>query len=112
MNNEFTFSKAIKWFITEPIIIGLLALAAILFFTSPEDLSFIKDSVGGGLVVKIINAIIAGLVLMFLVKVATKLRVLIADGKLNGIETNPVAKAVLMSGLYIAFAFVVANSFG
>lgn len=103
---------ALKWVATQPYIFALIALAILFFVTSPSDLGFIRDSVGGGLLVKIINATIAGLVLMVLVKTATILRVLFADGKLNGISQNPVAKAILMGSLYIAFAVVVSVSFG
>lgn len=104
--------KRLKYLISQPFVIGLLVLAAILFFTSPDDLTFIRDTVGGGLLVKIFNALIAGLTLMVLVKMATLMRVLFADGKPNGIAKEPLAKAVLMSGLYVAFAVVVSNSFG
>ena len=104
--------KPIKYLISQPFVIGLLVLAAILFFTSPDDLTFIRDTVGGGLLVKIFNALIAGVTLMVLVKIATLMRVLFADGKPNGIAKEPLAKAILMSGLYVAFAVVVSNSFG
>lgn len=105
-------TKIIKWIATQPFIIGLAVLGLILFIVSPDDLTFIRDSVGGGLIIKIINALIAGLILMALVKIAMLMRVLFADGKPNGIFKDPVAKAVLMSGIYIAMAVVVSTSFG
>ena len=104
--------KPIKWCLSQPIIIGLIVLATILFFTPAQDLTFIRDTISGGLIIKILNALIAGLTLMVLVKIATIMRVLFADGKVNGINQNPTAKAILMAGLYVAFAVVVSNSFG
>lgn len=104
--------KPIKWLLSQPIFIGLLVLVTILFFTSPDDLTFIRDTVGGGLLVKIFNALIAGITLMVLVKIAMLMRVLFADGKPNGIAKDSVAKAILLGALYIAFAVVVSNSFG
>lgn len=104
--------KFTKWCISQPILIGLIVMAIILSLTPVDDLTFIRETISGGLIIKIFNALIAGLTLMVLVKIATLMRVLFADGKPNGIAKTPIAKAILMGGLYIAFAIVVSNSFG
>lgn len=104
--------KYVKWICSQPLIIGTIVLACLLLFTSADDLTFIRDTVGGGLIIKILNALFAGMTLMVLVKIAMLMRVLFAEGKPNGISKEPLAKAVLLGALYISFAVVVSNSFG
>ena len=105
-------TKALKWLFSQPFVIGAAVLAALLFLTPSSDLSFIRETVGGGALIKVITAVIAGLTLMGLVKLAMLMRVLFSDGKPNGIALDPVAKAILFAGLYIAFALVCASIFG
>ena len=104
--------KLIKWFCTHPFIIALVALAVIVSMTPPDDLLFIRETVGGGALIKIFTALIAGLTLMALVKLAMLMRVLFTNGNPNGIFKDPVAKAILLSGFYIAFALLVSSIFG
>jgi len=104
--------KLIKWLCSQPFVLGAAVLAALLFLTPTSDLTFIRDTLGGGALIKVLTAVIAGLTLMGLVKLATLMRVLFSDGALNGIAKDPVAKAVLLAGLYVAFALVVASIFG
>ena len=101
--------ESIKRWFTQPIIVcALVAVALVGLVFSPGFGPFIA----GGALMKALTAIVAGFVLMALVWIARNMRVLFNDGKPNGISKDPVAKAILLAGLYIAFALVVASAFG
>jgi hypothetical protein len=101
-----------KRIITHPLNIGIAILVVVLFLVSPDDMAFIRDTVGGGAIVKIVTALIAAFTLMSCVLLGRYMRVLFSNGEPNGISTNPIAKAILLSGMYLSFALVVSSVFG
>jgi hypothetical protein len=104
-------SKIFDYLTKEPFIILAVIAALSLFIIQGDDLQFISNTIGGALVIKTIQAFVAGVVLMILVRLANRMRVLFSDGDPGEIKSNPVARAILCATLYVSFAIIVASVF-
>ena len=101
--------KYLKWWASNPLIMGVITALLLL----PLSLSSgFWQFLAGGALMKAFTALVAGLVLMALVKLAIWMRVLFHTGDPNGIKKEPLAYAVLLAGLYIAFGLLTASMFG
>ena len=68
---------------------------------------------GGGAIVKAFTALVAGAVLMALVWIARRMRVLFSsDEDAEDIHDHEIARSIILAGLYLSFAIVVASIFG
>jgi len=68
---------------------------------------------GGGAIVKAFTALVAGVVLMVLVRIAKGTRVLFnSDEDAEDIHDHEIARAIILASLYLSFAIVVGAVFG
>lgn len=103
--------KFIKWVCTHPFIIGLIVILGILFFTPETDIEFIRTTVGGGLIVKIITAFVACLTLMAALVFYTKLRVFVIHAFKMDFK-NDQNFLIFLGLIALAFSQPIASIFG
>ena len=98
-----------KWLCSQPFIILAAVLAALLFLTAGDDIAFIRETVGGGLLIKTVTAFAAVFVWMACCLIYKLVRVWISDKK--DISDAPYYMVFLgLSG--ISIALIIASIFG
>ncbi len=103
--------KFVKWLCTHPFIIGLIVLACVAFFTPATDMDFIRDTVGGGLIVKIITAFVACLTLMASLLLYTKMRVFVIHALNMDFKNDPYF-LIFLGLMALGFAQIISRIFG
>ncbi len=86
----------------------VVAFAVVLLFV-PGMGAFI----GGGAILKAFTSLVAGAVLMVLVWISRRVWVIFKNEKdAEDVHDHEVARSIILAGLYLSFAIVVASIFG